>query len=731
MDDSSNSYKKVVESQDRRSQEFAKQEDVKVSLREQIPKKLLKKLRDLNQGQAAIDLWNRADANRSERHEKIRRLRIEVEEFFQPLYKAPLPWSSTLHYPVALTVCKTYHARIFAATWDMDEKCMAKARKSANQDSVPVVNDLMHYTLTDWANYGRGIEREIDSGLDTWIKFGDNFWKTRWDRRFEKLIDVVDEEVEAPTKVQNPETGEIEIVYTKSSVEVEKEVIKKIFDGPCAETVPPGDVLTIGNDDPDLAEHVMQMIDLTASDLNMYADQGIFEKAAVDEVLSHAADRRPNAYANRAIKEDIAHAKGESDASPSYESEKYTILECYSRIPIDSTGIASEVVYWVHKQSGQILRATYLRRISPSGKRPFAWAEFMPNKVGLIEMIYNLTKEIDAIRNMRLDFGLISSMPFGYYRPSSSMSTAEIPLAPGKLVPLDNPMSDVVFPQLGNRTVFGFQEEASIYSMIERVTNMSDLSLGLLSGQGAARTATGARAVMGESNININIFLRRINRALKKLYCLIFEQVQQKLPEGFEFRVVDNFTGKDMFLVINPSQIEGFYDFELDPNSSNSNKQVQLDVANEVYQLTSNPLDIQLGLVTPSERYEAIKNKLQVMGIRDFSRFVRKPDQHSIKFSPQEMFNRAASGFLELNPAMDLQGFLAYVEEFKNDDLLLGQLQPHELMGVMAKAQEAQQMLQALQEMQAQQANASQMQQNASMSPVPTDPGAPVLSNAS
>jgi hypothetical protein len=121
-------------------------------------------------------------------------------------------------------------------------------------------------------------------------------------------------------------------------------------------------------------------------------------------------------------------------------------------------------------------------------------------------------------------------------------------------------MSDVVFPQLGNRTVFGFQEEASIYSMIERVTNMSDLSLGLLSGQGAARTATGARAVMGESNININIFLRRINRALKKLYCLIFEQVQQKLPEGFEFRVVDNFTGKDMFLVINPSQIEGFYE---------------------------------------------------------------------------------------------------------------------------------------------------------------------------
>jgi hypothetical protein len=513
----------------------------------------------------------------------------------------------------------------------------------------------------------------------------------------------------------------LSLVETRVEKEVER--IKVTFDGPCFESVPLEDIIVIGsNGDPDAAEHVMQMFEYTPSEMNALADQKIFDREAVDEILRHQSDQRPSATSNRGIQEDRAHAAGMADASPGHESDKYIILECYSRMPIDNTGIDSDIVYWVHKQSGTILRATYLHRFSKNGQRPFGWAPFIPREgspygIGIIELIFNLTKEIDAIRNMRLDFGLLSSLPFGYYRPSSSMSTAQIPLQPGQLVPLDNPTTDVIFPNLGNRTVFGYQEEASIYNMIERVTNMSDLSLGLLSGQGAARTATGARAVIGESNTNLNIFLRRINRAMKKSYNLLFELVQERLPDGMEFRVVDNFTGQDMFSVINPSDIEGVFDFELDPNSANSNKQVQVSVAQQIYQLTGNPLDIQLGLITPSERYEAIKNLLQVSGIRDFSRYVKKPNQHMISLSPMEMVDRAlGSADLILNPAMDLQGFIALATEFLTSDELLGQLAPDQAMRLAAKLQEAQQMMQAVQEQMAQQANAQQMNQNMEMS---------------
>lgn len=718
----SDDYKELVPDQKKRSQEFAKNPEVAVRLRDQIPKKLLAQINELDIGPKAVELWNRANSNRSEWLERQKKLRMEVEEFFSPLYTATMSWSSTLHYPVALTVCKTYHARMYAAVWDSDPPFTTKARKSAHTDKVPVVQDLMRFAVKDWANCYKGLDAEIDAGLVNWIYYGAVFWKNRWEKKFEKFIDVEMQMQQMEQGVTDPASGELVPTILSRPVEVEVDKVKVTFDGPCVEAVPLEDIIVIGgNGDPDHAEHVMQMYDYTASDLNALADQKVFSRSVVDEILSESHGTRPTAEANRGIQEEMAHGAGMADPSPSYAQDKFIVIECYSRIPIDNTGINSDIVYWVHKESGKILRATYLRRISKNGQRPFSWAPFLPRVgspygIGIIEMIYNLSKEIDAIRNMRLDFGLLSSLPFGYYRPSSSMSTAEIPIQPGQLIPLDNPQTDVVFPNLGNRTVFGYNEEASIYSMIERVTNMSDLSLGILGAQGASRTATGTRAVLGESNTNLNIFLRRVNRAMKKMYNLLFESLQSRLPESLEFRVVDNFTGQDMFTVVSPSQIEGVFDFELDPNSANSNKQVQVDVANQIYQLTGNPLDIQLGLVTPSERYEAIKNLLQVTGVRDFSRYVRKPNPHMISLSPIEMVDRAlGAADLILNPAMDLNGFITLATEFLQDENLLGQLVPDQAMRLAAKLQEAQQMIEAVQQMQAQQANATQMQMNQGM----------------
>lgn len=729
-------YKQVVEDQSERSTEFSKNEEISASLRDQIPKKLLKKLNDLEIGGKAVDLWNQADSNRVEWLERHRRLRMEVEEFFAPLYQAPMKWSSTLHYPVALTVCKTYHARMMSATWDADPPFTVKAKKSVHNEKAHIVQDLMRFTVKDWANYYKGMDAEIDRGLVNWINYGAVFWKVRWDKQFVKFMDVEDVPVERTELVTDPATGEQIVALVSDTEEQEVERVKVTFNGPCFESVPLEDIVVIGgNGDPDKAEHVMQMFEYTASQLNALADQKIFDKKMVDEIVQSSSDSRPTSFGNRGIQEERAHSSGQADASPSYESDKYVVLECYSRTPIDDTGIDSDIVYWVHLQTRKILRATYLHRVSKNGQRPYCWAPFMPREgsaygVGIIEMIFNLSKEIDAIRNMRMDFGLLSSLPIGFYRPSASMSQAEIPISPGQLIPLDDPSRDIVFPNMGNRTVFGYNEEASIYSMIERVTNMSDLSLGLLSGQGAARTATGARAVLGESNTNLNIFLRRVNRALRKAYNLLFELVQERIPQGMEFRVVDNFTGQDMFATINPSDVEGVYDFELDPNSSNSNKQIQVSVAQQIYQLTGNPLDIQLGLVSPSERYEAIKNLLQVSGVRDFSRYIRKPDEFVLKLSPIEMVDRALGAQdLALHPTMDLQGFVTLAQEFLSSDELLGQLAPDQAMRLAGKMQEAQQMMQALQEQMAQQANAQQMQANMEMSqggaPAPGVPVAP------
>jgi hypothetical protein len=282
----------------------------------------------------------------------------------------------------------------------------------------------------------------------------------------------------------------------------------------------------------------------------------------------------------------------------------------------------------------------------------------------------------------------------------------------------------VFFPQLGNRTAFGFQEESAIYQMLERYTGTSDLQHGIIAGQGATRTATGARALMGESNTNLNVYLKRLQRPLGQLYRYMLAMLQKKIKPGFAYRLQGP-DGKDVFREIQSrEELQGAYDFILDANSANSNPQVQIEAASQVLQLTGNPLDIQLGIVSPLERFEAIKNYLQALGVKDYSRFIRKP-QMSRAYSPAEMVDRIINGIdLTLAPDMDLQGFVTYAQEIFSRDDILGQFSPQQAMALGAKVQEATQLLEALQQQQAQVANQQQQQTNSTMGPPMPEGGA-------
>lgn len=701
-----------------RSQEFAKAEGVKESLREQIPAKLLATLNEMNTGERVADLWTRGNSNRTAWLERQRSLEKEYDEFVDPIYSAPMSWSSTLHYPIILTVGKAYHARMFSAVTAVDPPFTVKGRREVDADNAMAIQNLMAYTIKDWANYYRGIEEPLDRGIWSWIMKGVGIWKPRWDKQFVKFRDV-EENVEMQTVMRmNPQTGIDEEV--PNPVRVEKEVDRVItkFDGPCLEFVEAEDVVLVGSPDPQLAEAVIQRIWQTSSDLLTLVDRKVFDADAVDEVIEGGRDTTRGSDQTDSVKQDRKVRAGESELNPEYEQDRYELLEAYVRLSIDNTGIDTDLLVVVHRRSRKILRATYLYRIMETGERPFFKADFHLREgamygSGLTEILYSMAKEIDAVRNMRMDFGLLSTMPFGYYRATSSMTQTTIPIEPGQLVPLDNPQADIYFPQLGNRTVFGFQEEQSLYTMIERFTGVSELTLGSIGGQGVTRTATGTRALVGESNANLNIYLRRLQRALRGVYRYMFAMLQRRLPDGFVFRLQGD-DGVDKYIKIRTrAEIKGQFDFELDPNSSNSNPQIQQEVAQQIYNMTGNPLDIQLGIITPLERYEAAKNLLQTLGVKDFSRFLRKPQGITRDFTPVEMANRILAGKdFQFTPDMDLQGFLGFVEMVMADDTLLGQFNEVQAIALAARAQEAAAMLEAIQAQQAQQNNVAQMQAN-------------------
>jgi hypothetical protein len=305
-------------------------------------------------------------------------------------------------------------------------------------------------------------------------------------------------------------------------------------------------------------------------------------------------------------------------------------------------------------------------------------------------------------------------MPFGFYRASSSLDPETIQLEPGALIPTDDPHKDVYFPNLGNRTVFGFQEEQALQTMVERITGVNELAMGAIGGQGVTRTASGARALVGEMSSNLDVHLRRLNRGWKKALRLLLHTLQQRIPPGLSFRI----TGEDgagyWRTIHDRSEIEGDFDIEVSPNSAASNPGIQQEQADAIMAAVADPLAIQLGIVTPMQYYNAKKRQLQARQVKDYGLFLQRPQGPARILTPEEEANHVLAGIdVQVTPEMDHQGFIAFVEMFMKDDFLNGQFSPAHMAALQAQAVRHAQMMEALAAVQAQQANAMQMQRNA------------------
>lgn len=703
---------------------------VTASLRDQQIAKLANKLIDLDIPSKVVSLWNKENADRSDWFDRQENFLREVDEFIEPIYTPATDWSSTIHLPTILTICKTYHARMMTALWGIDPPFVVRARTAANEDRAMLIEQLMRYTLRDWANEYEGVEEELDKWLWDWILKGNGILKGRWAKKFTRFLDVEVDEVQDVRLEMDPETGDsAPVPFVR---EVEREVVRTevVCDGPMLECVPLEDVVIIGGEgDPKKADAVIHSSFMTASELWSASDQKLFRQEAVEKIIQGGSDNRTTASDTGSnIKQQQRTQSGMTATAGEQELDRYQILEAYLKVDVDGSGITSDVIVWVHKASRELVRATYLRRVNPSGRIPFFNIQFHKRHgsnyaAGLVELLYSLGKEIDAMHNINVDIGILSSLPFGFYRPTASALKEEgLPVEPGVMIPVDNPQTDVMFPNLGLRTSFGYQEEAALMNQIERLTSISELNLGIIGAQGATRTATGTRAILGESSNNLSVYIARMNRGWKRALRFMFEQLQQRMPPGFEFRITGE-DGRNYWAKIESRQeLEGMFDFELDANSANSNKQQQIEQAALIYQATANPMDLQLGIVTPANRYEALVNYLKVSGVKAVGKYATKPTGFEISFSPVEMLDRILAGIdVKFSPQMDLQGFVALASEFLENEELNGQFGPAQMAVIQGKLIEAAQLLQALQQMQA---NASVGQQQFSNTMQSQTPGA-------
>jgi hypothetical protein len=218
---------------------------------------------------------------------------------------------------------------------------------------------------------------------------------------------------------------------------------------------------------------------------------------------------------------------------------------------------------------------------------------------------------------------------------------------------------------------------------------------------------------MGENNNNLSVHLRRLMRGFSKVVRTTWHMLQNRCEPGFAFRIAGS-DGGDVFRKVYDSDLALEVDFEISANSANSNKSVQIELNQQLVNMTMNPLNIQLGITGPNEIYASQKAYLNSLGLKDVHRFLKRPQDYAYNMSPEEEFQRVIRGEkLPINPAADHDGFIAFVTTMLDKQIEIPTMDPEQQARAIEQLKGHASMKQALEQQAATAAAQQQMMINA------------------
>lgn len=681
---------------------------------------LLRQCHDAEVGLKVQKAWLTHKSHIEERQQRLEKLE-QWDEYVDD-YKLDYDGESNIHLPLPMVVVKTFHARMYQALLAVDPPFSVRAMQEAYQDDVDMVYGLMAWTLREWCNYNEGVDAIADRWLWNWVADGNSVLKLRWDCTYTRYMDVEDFYTKGPSTYEviiDPDSGSVQEVEKPAVIRSQREraVTEKTFEGPVLEYICWEDIAIIGGRDIQQCDMVIHRSWLTANQLQSMAIRKVFDQENVDLMINggpHAETGKPGTT----VKQNREDDDGVQTRDVGEDLDRYEILECHLEMDINNDGLNESLIVWVDNQSGRELRATYAHRVNRGGKRPFVNIEFLPREghayaMGMKELIFPISIELDLIHNIKVDIGMSAAMPVGFYRAATGMDAVKLRVRPGDMIPVDDPSSHVFFPNLGDRSGFFKDEESLLLQHVERLTSINDITTGTLGRQGAARTATGVAQLVAENSSNLDIFIKRMQRGWRQVLRILWQMLQQRLPDGTEFRVTGH-DGKEYFKRVNRMNIQQRVDFFLDANSANSNKQIQLEQSMQVLAQTMNPLFLQLQIITPSGVFEALKDYFQALGRKDYARFIKRPPDVIRQLTPEEELARVLAGKkVPISPDMDHQGFIELATEFTQGEGIMEMYGQAAINGVKSQLKQHQSIQEAMQAQAKQIAQANQQGFNA------------------
>ena len=357
------------------------------------------------------------------------------------------------------------------------------------------------------------------------------------------------------------------------------------------------------------------------------------------------------------------------------------IVEHYGRWDVDGDGLEEDVIFWVERESKTLLRARLLADVYPGIpiRRPFAEARLftVPNSfygLGMPELEEPLQDLMKTLIDMNFDWGLITNVPFGFYRPASGIKREDVTLMPGVLYPVDRPNEDIAFPTWNRDMSWVVNTFQMIKNLDEKLAMQNDLQFGKVpTGQASAlRTLGTTAALLQQGDVRSEQILRRLFHGISQMFSIVHRLNRRYLPKTKEVRVIGaSEKGEEPFQEIAHDQIDADVDFEFKATMLNTNKQVVGEALKDIAAMIVTPLAMQAGLAGPEHFYKLFRDMIKSKDF-DPDRYLQRPPEQVFgpKLLAEEVISIIMAGEMPYGTPMeaDPQEHMAKLQAFIQSD---------------------------------------------------------------
>jgi len=570
--------------------------------------------------------------------ESDRRAWLENQASLDRLYEAKedvvheRPWPGAARYadPTTRAMVKTIYSRLFRAVFSPDPLVEPVPVEAEDVPKLDIVRTWMNWQLVVNANNREGGEEAIADWAYRFVKNGTAIMKVVPDK-VERYIEE-DRIVRSFEDVVDPLTGQV----TKKEKRRKKKFKgnKKIWEGVR--------LLPINREDffispkfkkIDEAPIIAHRIFVSSDVLERRGRDGIWDEEVVQQVLAEGrgkenVDEQPNAL-NQILQQTSDELTGIMANHGNFERDEHEILEVYRTWDLNGDGLEEEAVFWIHRKTRRLLRWEYLEECAPDRKRPFvgAFYDFRENEFyvgGVAEELQSSQEEINYMRNNRVNWGTLTSIPSGTYEPTLGTSPEKIAIEPGAFFPAQN-VRPFNFP---DRSGFGAQEEAFLKQNVRELVGVGDIQLGQIDQSSTFfRTASGPIATLQEANIRYAVIIKRFQWALRDLFHKVYLLTVGMAEPGMVIRITGQ-GGGSQFMTITEDNMDaliGQFDFTHRATADTAFPSIEQNKAIFALNTALNPVMIQLGITTPSNIYELAREVMHRAGIQNINRFISRP----------------------------------------------------------------------------------------------------------